>query len=1092
MKRGVLVGAALLAVLLVVVVVRPWRGNDAPSSTASEANGAQDESATQSDAVGAEEPPSVVASDQVASEAGSASTLVATTTDETQRQPAPVAAQELEIVVTSDSRPLEGAVVVFAPVLHDPPWDMTAEPHSWEREEVRGAFTVFSALATLRTDARGSCTVRQDQLATSERSIVIAVMHERAYGELRAIQTVDLPGTERVEFALEAAAPVRAIVRGAAPGERVEVTQAALYGNFRESEFYTDEWVSRPMLRYTHVDSGGGAVALFPVRDRNLVAARAGLDVSAPYVGSLAGDIDLAVGPSFTVEGRTIDLDQPMVEALVRVLAFDESTQRWSERGVGAMQTDGTFGPMEVAWLDGASRWQARAEAVDYFTATANFEPSPRARSYVEFDASNSVRYEVRVVDGITNEIIVGALVTIDWDGRVDPPWSERTLETGEAMFAHLPIGTRLFIDVEADGYAKEPTGIFPTEAITDPRAIVIPVFPKCRVEGRIAPAAAGLEVMHAELERVLPVATRGQRFDVEVEGGAFEFDGLGGESASLFLYNERGSCGPIVIAQGTGLVDIGTVELVPHASARVRVIDGVTGGPLVDAEVDVRMEDGTYESVAVGEPVRSDDRGEVRFERFPGNGAWLRVRAPGMTAALATEAEFDGVTYDFGDFALQPERVFEVELAGGPRRPQHFTLAEWLEPPRTAAFDEAGRARVPVQAEAQYVQLIDPAGRVELFRAVSRLADLPQPFVWHAPTGRLLLSVVGVDESYEQYRNEHQLVISWFDGAGWYERTVAFTCAFGALPTRRVPAANVSYRVSDGDGRLRCWGRVDLAASGDQELVIDLGRDVATLRLLDADGAPVPNVYVRGFDRRAPAANHASSVGNFRTDANGEAFVPLLEGGALGLALLGPNGEVVPDVDTTGWRAGAVEEIVFAPSGAIDVVVRSRGGAADADSSAVAGAIVTLHTSDERLYFARWTSDDAGRVQRSAIDAARYVLEVTRPGHWSRKLPIDVASGGATQIDVLLPELARLEVKVVDASGAPLANTSVELLHEALDEFHSEWLAAGRVGSAAVTDVAGRLALDGVPAGTYVVGVGGYEMGTAATGAGVATVVVR
>jgi hypothetical protein len=130
--------------------------------------------------------------------------------------------------------------------------------------------------------------------------------------------------------------------------------------------------------------------------------------------------------------------------------------------------------------------------------------------------------------------------------------------------------------------------------------------------------------------------------------------------------------------------------------------------------------------------------------------------------------------------------------------------------------------------------------------------------------------------------------------------------------------------------------------------------------------------------------------------------------------------------------------------------------------------------------------------VQRSAIDAARYVLEVTRPGHWSRKLPIDVASGGATQIDVLLPELARLEVKVVDASGAPLANTSVELLHEALDEFHSEWLAAGRVGSAAVTDLAGRIALDGVPAGTYVVGVGGYEMGTAATGAGVATVVVR
>ncbi len=112
--------------------------------------------------------------------------------------------------------------------------------------------------------------------------------------------------------------------------------------------------------------------------------------------------------------------------------------------------------------------------------------------------------------------------------------------------------------------------------------------------------------------------------------------------------------------------------------------------------------------------------------------------------------------------------------------------------------------------------------------------------------------------------------------------------------------------------------------------------------------------------------------------------------------------------------------------------------------------------------------------------------------GHWSRQQAFDADDGELKRVDVLLPARARLEVKIVDASGGPLANTSVELLHEGLDEFHSEWLAAGRVSSAAVTDLAGRLALDGVPAGTYVVGVGGYEMGTAATGAGVTTVVVR
>jgi hypothetical protein len=1093
MQRRAWVWTALLAVLLVLVLVaQRWGDGDAhgePARTAGAAGlaaGADDGAAEVS---GDTLEPLVESTD---GEAGAAavggSALAAAESDDAQRRAA--AARELAIVVTCAGRPLADALVVIAPVLHDPPWDVTSEPHSWEREELRGVFAPVAVLAEARTDGDGVCTLPHDRLATDERAIVVAVLHERAYGDVRAIQTVDLPTTVRLELELEPAEPVRALVRGAAPREQVEVSQAALYGNFRLIDDYTDEWVSRPMLRHVHTRTGDGPVALFPVRERNLVAARAAAGepkVGAPYVGALVGEIEVALGPSFTLEGRTLDLEQPMIEALVRVLAFDEASQRWFERGAGPMEVDGTFAPFEVAWLEGASRWQARAEAADRHTVAAEFTPSPGAASYVEFDAPTCVRYEVRVLDGLTGERIVGALVTVDWDGRVDPPWSERTLDNGEAGFGHLPVGVRLRIDVEADGYTREPNVRFWTQAITDARAFVVPLFPQCRVTGRIAPAVAGRTLLQAELERVEPVATRGQRFELEVVDGVFEFDGPGGESASLFLYDERGSCGPLVIPQGAGLVDIGTLELVPHASARARVIDGPTGAPIVGAEVDVRVGDGTYDSVAFGESLRTDDRGEVRFARFPGDGAWLWVRAPGRTSVLAEEAEFDGVTYDFGDVVLAPQRVFEVELVGEPRRWRLFRLLEWVEPPRSSDFDEAGRARVPVMDDASVVQLVDADGRVEHFRAVARLADLPQPFPWQAPAGRLTLSVVGVDESYPQYTTEHMLVLSWFDGFGWYERYVPFTCAFGALPTRRVPAANASYRVTDGEGRLCCWGRVDLAAGGDQELVIDLGRDAATLRVVDADGAPVPDVYVRGFDRRAPAARHRSSVGNFRTDGNGEARVPLLEGGALGLALLGPGGEIVPDVDTSGWRAGAVEEVVLAPSGGLDLAVRSRADAA----SPVAGASVTLHTHDERLYFTPWTSDAAGRVRRGAIAEGAYVLEVARAGHWSRRIPVEVAAQGATALDVLLPELARLDLRLVDASGAPLANRAVDLVHEGLGELHADWLAAGRLTTPAVTDAAGRLALDALPAGPYTVGLNGFAVGTATTGAGTVTVVV-
>lgn len=232
----------------------------------------------------------------------------------------------------------------------------------------------------------------------------------------------------------------------------------------------------------------------------------------------------------------------------------------------------------------------------------------------------------------------------------------------------------------------------------------------------------------------------------------------------------------------------------------------------------------------------------------------------------------------------------------------------------------------------------------------------------------------------------------------------------------------------------------------------------------------------------------NANAVRNLETDVNGEGWVPLIQGGTFGLALLRPNDAVMPDVDTTGWRADALHEVVLAPRGAFEIVVRASSGA----DSAVADATVGLYTSDERMRLIQWTTDDEGRLKRALIEPASYLVEFTRAGHWSRKLPFAVTAEPPTRLDVLLPELARLELSLVDASGAPLANTSVELLHEGLDEFHSEWLAAGRVSAAAVTDVAGRLALDGVPAGTYVVGVGGYEVGTAATGVGVTTVVVR
>jgi len=1089
MKRTALAWLAVLsALLLVVLVLQPWR-DDGDGLGQLTGSGPAEAAVGPSEGVA---PTGALAAGSHDQEDGvaeaAAPLLVSEPSTESQRQPAAAASQEIEIVVTCGGRPLASAHVVIAPVLHDPLWDSAAEPHSWEREEVRGAFTPFVELASLRTDVNGVCSVPRENLATMERAIVIGVLHERAFGEVRAIQVPDLPATDRIDIALDAAEPARAIVRGAADGALVEVSQSALYGNFRAIEGYTDEWVSRPLLRWTHTRTGSGPVALFPVRDRCLVTARAGEVMAPSFVGTIAGEVEFELGPTFEVEGRTIDVDQPMIEALVRVLAFDPAANRWVERGVGAMSTDGTFEPFEVAWLEGATQWQARAEAADRYTVVADLSPSPGARTFVEFDAPNGVRYEVRVVDGLTDERIPGARVTIDWEGRVDPPWTEFTIENGEAMFAHLPVGVRISIDVEAEGYTKEPTDIRTTESITDLRAWVIPVFPKCRVHGRIAPAVSGLETLHAVLERVAPVSTRGRHFDVEVVNGAFEFEGLGGDSASLLLHNGRGTSGPIAITQGAGVIDIGTLELVPYASARARVVDAVTGAPIAGAQVAVRMDDGTPESATLGEAMVADDLGVVRIERFPGGGAWLKVDAPGAATAWATEATFDGSTYDFGDIALQPERLFAVELGGGPRRPHFFKLAEWVEPPRSVDFDEAGRAQVPIEANAQRVQLIDPAGRVETFRAVGQLNEVPQPFTWQVPPGRLLLSVVGVDERYEQYLVEHLLTVSWFDGTGWYERIVPFTCRAGALPTRRVPAPNVSFRITDGDHRLVRWGRADLAAAGDQELVLDLGGDVATLRVVDGDGAPLAGVYVRGFDRRAPAARHASSVGNFTTDESGEAWVPLLDGGALGLALLGPSGEIMPDVDTTGWRADALQEVVLAPKGAFEIVVRASSGA----DSAVVDATVGLYTRDERMRLTSWTTDDEGRLRRPLIEPASYLVEVTKAGHWWRKLPFEVTAEPRTEFEVLLPELARLEVKLVDASGAPLANTSVELLHEALDEFHSEWLAAGRVSGAAVTDLAGRITLDGVPAGTYVVGVGGYEVGTAATGVGVTTVVVR
>jgi hypothetical protein len=1076
------VGAAVVAALA-LFVWWPWKGD---SSTRPAEDAPTDAFATP---VAAES--TGVAGDATSGEAVERATTVAVEATPTQLGAQGVDARraaevgDLVVVVQSNGAPLSGARAIVSGVLHDPAWDSTSEPHSFEREQVRGAVMPFEALATFETGRDGTCTIERELLVGVGGVVVIGVVHERALAEVRALEVADVAAVERVEFDLVAAAPVTARVTGAPAGGNVVVTQAALYDDFRLIDDYTNAWVSRPMLRFEHERVGDGEVVLFPVGGRNLVVARSGERVSAPFVGVLEGAIDVELVEHFTVDGRVEGLDRALSEAVVRLQALD-AEGAWLERGVGAVRTDGTFDGIEVAWLEGARGWRARLEACDYVTLEAAIEPRPLSQVEVVFETPLVVRCDVRVQDGSTGEYLSGAKVTLDWPGRSDAPWSEFTGDDGLAMFAHLPAAQRIGIDVELEGYGPEPTWYVSADVQAGPRAWLAPIWPSCRVTARIAEPLTGNEKFRGEQKRLDPRPSSFRFFECEAVDGELVFDGVGGERVNVFLECERGTIGPFDMAQGAGVIDLGTVELVPFATARVRVLDAASGEPLQDARVTARMWAGPHGYVLLPNGARSGDDGSAEFARFPSQGAKIVVEKDGWSKVWVDAPAFDGAVFDFGEVALERERVLDVELAGTQRRLSMFAIEQEEFTEELVRFDPAGRASLPVTEDAWRFVLWDHSGRSERLALSGSVEALGRPFVWQVPDGRLEIEVTGYDANDAAHTFTHSLEIAWRTPEGWYTRDVRVSPRDGVPATRRVPAESVAWRMNDGAGRLAAWGRATLAPAGDQKLVVDLGGDVATLRVLDEARAPIAGAFVRGFDRNASSANAANYLDGVDTDVRGEAVIPIREGLELGIALLGPNDEIVPDVDTSEWRAGGVYEVTLAPAGVLDLVV------VDATGSAVAGADLELRRGDDRMRLAEWSTSGDGRAPRVRIEPAAYLVNVSKSGHWSRRHTFAIEGDGTAPIEVLLPELAHLELRLVDASGAPLANTQVELLHEALDEFHSEWLAAGRVSAAAVTDVAGRLALDGVPAGTYVVGVGGYEVGTAATREAVTTVVAR
>jgi hypothetical protein len=318
------------------------------------------------------------------------------------------------------------------------------------------------------------------------------------------------------------------------------------------------------------------------------------------------------------------------------------------------------------------------------------------------------------------------------------------------------------------------------------------------------------------------------------------------------------------------------------------------------------------------------------------------------------------------------------------------------------------------------------------------------------AGPNRLTVEILSEDE---RALDQVSWVVASYTAPQGFRATRSRRRELGALvEIEGIDAPSVQVKLSDGEKTLASM--TGSFVDGRLHLRIPLGGESFLLSVVDRDREPVAGVRVLVNDPRDP---------NF-----------LLFGATngLGQCLLSgvPMREILVNLQHPtkgnhfGLRCDASSgraEVMLDGSAELDL--RFRDG--DVPIPSVSCGIVDF---GGRQMIQESVADETGRVLIQNLGRDRYRLSAWKNGCWPIRFEAE-ATEEAPPTTIQIRRLGDLEIEVVASSGLPVSELDLELTSEELGEAVADWIADGRVTSSGlVTDLRGRILVEGLPHGSY------------------------
>jgi len=475
-------------------------------------------------------------------------------------------------------------------------------------------------------------------------------------------------------------------------------------------------------------------------------------------------------------------------------------------------------------------------------------------------------------------------------------------------------------------------------------------------------------------------------------------------------------------------------------ATARGVVLDAHSGAPLAGALVQPYLSGASGPVAARGAASRTDERGVWTLPGCAGGLNFVSFSQPGLSSHLASFDARDGEEHDLGPIALGARSELRVELVGPPERAAEHRLSG-LGPEELAplAFDERGFALVSGVSAGEWRLCVSaPDGGSQWAHVRIEPGQSHTMRLASSGSASLLVHTLG-DRCRATGRHVRLTLLESTDGARALVRPLASDS--GAL-LAGLPEGRARVELIGAGGASLAATELELKAGETTTALLECVPRELQLRVLDAGQGPVDGAFVL---LRDPADARVALAGS--TDSNGMVSFAAPSGRVLLADVQHPSRGVAAGVRVA--PSNAIVELTLESDARVCVAVVRNG-------VPLPGVRALLRSPAHlRPLTASHSTDAAGQVLWQGLTRGAYRVEIGAAGCFPELIEAQ-ASVSAPCVRVELRASVACEVRVEDASGAPVAGARIEWRRGALE---LPPLARG------TSDAAGRARFDALPA---------------------------